>query len=380
MVSLSYFTTVIDVVVIGGGLAGLINAIQLKRKGLSVTLFEEKKYPFHRVCGEYISNEVIPFLKKNELFPEDLHPTDITQFQLTAPSGQGLKMKLDLGGFGVSRYRYDEWLASKALNEGVEIIHQRVISCNYESNQFQLTTNNDSSIACRIAIGAFGKRSLLDKKLDRNFISKRSPYIGVKYHIKTSEASDNEIALHNFQNGYCGISKIEDDTYNLCYLSHRNNLKNYSDINEMEKQVLLKNPHLKQIFDNSEFLFKKPEVINEISFMKKEPVYNHILMTGDSAGMITPLCGNGMAMAIHSAKILSELILKHFTQDQFDRLKLEREYSVAWQKQFSQRLWAGRKIQSLFGASKISEWTVSAGKYFPSLSSFLMKQTHGKPF
>ena len=59
-----------DVVVIGGGLAGLINAILLSRKGFSVVLFEKRNYPSHKVCGEYISNEVLPFLKRNELFPE----------------------------------------------------------------------------------------------------------------------------------------------------------------------------------------------------------------------------------------------------------------------------------------------------------------------
>jgi flavin-dependent dehydrogenase len=31
-------------------------------------------------------------------------------------------------------------------------------------------------------------------------------------------------------------------------------------------------------------------------------------MIGDTAGLIHPLCGNGMAMAIHSAKIVSKLI------------------------------------------------------------------------
>jgi flavin-dependent dehydrogenase len=29
-----------------------------------------------------------------------------------------------------------------------------------------------------------------------------------------------------------------------------------------------------------------------------------MLMIGDTAGLIHPLCGNGMAMAIHSAKLL----------------------------------------------------------------------------
>ena len=101
-------------IVIGGGLAGLINAILLKRSGLSVLLFEEKKYPFHRVCGEYISNEVIPFLKNHELYPEEFEPAPISQFRLTSISGQSLTMPLDLGGFGISRYVFDKWLAAKA--------------------------------------------------------------------------------------------------------------------------------------------------------------------------------------------------------------------------------------------------------------------------
>jgi flavin-dependent dehydrogenase len=44
-----------DVAIIGGGLAGLSLSIQLAKKNYSVVLFEKEKYPFHKVCGEYIS-------------------------------------------------------------------------------------------------------------------------------------------------------------------------------------------------------------------------------------------------------------------------------------------------------------------------------------
>ena len=51
------------IIVIGGGLAGLTSAILLAKANFDITLIERKQYPFHRVCGEYISNEVLPFLK-----------------------------------------------------------------------------------------------------------------------------------------------------------------------------------------------------------------------------------------------------------------------------------------------------------------------------
>ena len=46
-------------------------------------------------------------------------------------------------------------------------------------------------------------------------------------------------------------------------------------------------------------------------------------MAGDAAGMITPLCGNGMAMAIHSAKILTDLIIEHGNAKSFSHETLE---------------------------------------------------------
>ena len=368
-----------DVIVIGGGLAGLLNAILLKRAGLSVLLFEEKKYPFHRVCGEYISNEVAPYLRKHSLFPSEHNPSEITQLHLSAISGNSLRMPLDLGGFGISRYVYDAWLAEKTRSEGVEIIHERIIDSVFNEDGFVVKSKSGNEYQSRLVLGAFGKRSILDKSLDRSFIAKRSPYIGVKYHLKTEEVGANDIELHNFHNGYCGISRVENEVYNLCYLSHRSNLKKYGSIPALEKEVLLQNPHLKRILGNSEILFDKPEVINEITFQKKEPVFDHILMSGDSAGMITPLCGNGMAMAIHSAKITSELIIAHLANG-FDRSKLEQEYVSMWNGLFAQRLWAGRKIQVLFGSSFVSGSAVSLGKNFRPIANYLMKQTHGTPF
>ena len=261
----------------------------------------------------------------------------------------------------------------------MEIVHERVIDVTFSQDEFEVTTKSEAKCQSRLVIGAFGKRSLLDKRLNRSFITKRSPYIGVKYHLKTNTVADDEIALHNFSGGYCGISRVEKDIFNLCYLSHRSNLKQNGSISEMEQTVLSRNPHLKEILEDSEILFDKPEVINEITFEKKEPVLNHILMSGDSAGMITPLCGNGMAMAIHSAKILSELIIENYSAG-LNRSGLEKEYSNKWNQHFANRLWAGRKIQGLFGSSLVSSSAVTMGKTFRPFAKYLMKKTHGIPF
>jgi len=367
------------VIVAGGGLSGLITAIQLSRAGIYCTLIEKNTYPFHRVCGEYISNETVPFLKSLGIYPEQFSPPVLSHFQLSSVNGKSANLQLDLGGFGISRYQFDHFLFEKAKASGVNpILGTEISSIQFKDEKFWVKAANEVFEA-DVVVGSFGKRSKIDISLNRSFIKKRSPYIGVKYHIYTDHPADL-ISLHNFKDGYCGISNIEEGKTNLCYLSHRNNLKQYGNIPEMERAVLFKNPFLKKIFENSKFIFEKPETINEISFETKGPIEDHILMAGDAAGMITPLCGNGMAMAIHSSKLLSEHIIHYCTSPNYNRAQLEIDYAASWRKVFEKRLWIGRQIQRLFGNEQASDFAVNIARHSTSVANFLIKKTHGTPF
>lgn len=282
------------------------------------------------------------------------------------------------GGFGISRYNFDNFLLQRAQQEGV-VVHQGtdVIQVNFDGEQFDVQTT-DSRYQADLVIGSFGKRSKLDLLWKRDFAMQRSPYVGVKYHL-ISNHPDDLISLHNFEGGYCGVVNIEDGKTNLCYLSHRNQVKEQHGIRDLEKHVMFRNPFIRSIFENSTFLMEKPEVINEISFEKKFPVENHILMAGDAAGMITPLCGNGMAMAIHAAKIVSSLAIRFCNDPDFSRSQLERLYTNQWNRQFASRLWAGRQIQRLFGHEWSSNLAVRIATHSKPIARFLIEKTHGKP-
>ena len=365
-----------DVVIIGGGLAGLVNAILLNRKNIAVLLIEKREYPFHRVCGEYISNEVRPFLERNGMMPDDIEPSSISKFQLSSLEGKTKTLDLDLGGFGISRYSLDHHLVELAKSEGVMVHHDQVDDVSNNDKGHIIQTKKGNVFIAAIVIGAFGKRSTIDKHLKRSFIEKSSPYVGVKYHIRHDYPKDL-VALHNFPNGYCGINAIEDDKYNLCYLMHRNNLKKYKDIGLVEKNILSKNPQLAKIFNEAEFIFEKPEVINEITFETKTQQEKGIFMCGDAAGMITPLCGNGMAIAIHSAKILSEHLTDYFANGK-DKSRLEEGYKKVWNQQFKTRLAVGRTVQKLFGKGFQSSFSLALLEVKP-LANFIIRNTHGKP-
>lgn len=368
-----------DVVIIGGGLAGLTNAILLGRQKLKVALVEKRNYPFHRVCGEYISNEVLPFLERHDLYPSELSPTRIEQLQVTSTSGRTFSAPLDLGGFGISRYAYDAWLADRAREAGVSLLTgTSVQEVRFMEDHFVLQTTADT-LQARLVIATHGKRSRLDQTLQRSFLQKRSPYVGVKYHMRTTLPGD-AIALHNFPGGYCGVDQVEGGVTNVCYLIHRDQVRKHGSIEQAEQRELFRNPHIRGLFHQGESLFEKPLVINEITFEAKEPVLDHLLMAGDAAGMITPLCGNGMAMAIHSAHILTGVVMNHWHGGVPDRNALEREYSKQWKQQFSRRLWTGRKLQTLFGSGLSSELAVLTGRYLRAVTRQLIRLSHGRPF
>lgn len=362
-----------DLALIGGGLAGLCTAIRLAKANLRVSLFEKKQYPFHRVCGEYISKETLSYLSELGFNPYAHGASDIMKLQVSGTGKAMLKADLDLGGFGLSRYKMDEVLAGIAKDNGVQIHENTTISdIKYENGISVLIDKNGNEYYSRFAIGAQGKRSLLDQSLKRDYLKKRSPYLGVKYHLKYDQAKDL-IALHNFSNGYCGISAIEDDKYCLCYLVRTSELKKAGSISELEKKVLSKNKHLKRIFNEAEFIYDKPLVINEITFAKKSLSEDKTPMIGDAAGMITPLCGNGMAMAIHSSKLFSDTFLDN-PEDYFN------SYKSNWNKHFDLRLKIGRTIQSTFGQNSITNLTLGFFNTFPPLKNKLISLTHGEEF
>ncbi|PIF30292.1 flavin-dependent dehydrogenase [Flavobacterium sp. 9] len=366
-----------DVIVIGGGLAGLAAAIHLSQNGLKVILIEKSHYPKHKVCGEYISNEILPYLQWLGADVSELNPTHISKFEFTSSNGKAAVAKLPLGGFGISRYTLDNFLYQKALANNCTIIKENVTDVSFSNDVFTITTPSQI-LSAKIVLGAFGKRSNIDQVLARDFIHKKSPWLAVKAHY-SGDIDNDLVALHNFKGGYCGVSKVENNIINICYLADYATFKQYKNIEDYQQNILYKNKHLKSVFENSKLLFDKPITISQISFDKKQPVENHLLMIGDTAGLIHPLCGNGMAMAIHSAKIASELIIDYYSGKLMSRELLERTYRNQWNKHFGKRLFMGRILAKILTNKTITNVLFAIVASFPGLMPAIIKQTHGKP-
>ncbi len=366
-----------DLIIIGGGLAGLCNALHLSLKGTKVLVIEKDAYPKHKVCGEYISNEVLPYLQSLGFNPFDYGAKAINELQLSTATSKSIQVKLPLGGFGISRYCIDAELARAAQNAGATFKWGKASEIIFRDDYFAVSTADGKTFKAPFLIGAHGKRAKLDRDLQRPFILKKSPFLGVKAHYRGS-FPENLVGLHNFAGGYCGVSKVENDHINICYLVNYKSFKKYKSLEDFQEKVLAQNKFLQQAFSESELAFEKPLTISQVSFLEKAPVENHILMCGDSAGMIHPLAGNGMGMAIRSAQILSTLILEFREGKITSRQALELQYQRTWNQEFKSRLKYGHLISRAFKLTWLAEILMTALKLIPNLVPLIITKTHGK--
>ncbi|MCF0048859.1 NAD(P)/FAD-dependent oxidoreductase [Dyadobacter sp. LJ53] len=370
-----------DCGIIGGGLAGLCLAIQLADRGISVIVFEKNQFPSHKVCGEYISMESWDFIKSLEMDLESLHLPIINKLGISSERGFMLEHNLQMGGFGISRFSLDHALARIASAKGVEIMeHCRVNGLQNNGNEgFEVKTAL-GDFHVKVLCGSYGKYTpqfLSPKVSDAG--NETDNYIGVKYHIKTDLAADR-IELHNFKDGYCGISKVDQDWHCLCYLTTSRNLQeNGKEIKSMETNVLHKNPFLKRYFADAEFVNENPLAISNIRFAKKQIQTDGVFLLGDAAGSITPLCGNGMSMAMRASKILAGELIRFFEQKQ-SKESAAANYKTAWNNAFGGRITAGYYLQGLFGKRLTTDLTLRTLNYLPGLTNRLVSLTHGNRF
>ncbi len=363
-----------DIIVIGAGLAGCSSAIQLAQQGYRVLLLEQQRYPVHKLCGEFLSVEVIAAFEQLGILEAvrqaGAHP--IRRTYLTTSTGASFESELPGVALGLSRYQLDLILFQRSQELGAQCLDGTVVrSVSGDLRQGFAVNTNQGSFTGRLVLGCHGKRSALD--LNRPFTQKHSPFVAVKAHYRGLELP-GVIELHAFPGGYCGLSQIETGEINVCWIAHERILNSK---NRSVPDALLQNPILADRFESMQCVTRSQHRLSQISFALKKRFDGDVCMVGDSAGMITPLCGDGMAMALRSAELAIPLVVKFLRQD-LSEIDFKNQYEAVWNQEFRMRLRLGRLLHESFIHPKLASLGVNLCRTFPALGKGFIQATRGK--
>ncbi|MFN3694091.1 MAG: NAD(P)/FAD-dependent oxidoreductase [Ignavibacterium sp.] len=372
-----------DILIVGGGPAGSTTALYLSELGYDITIVEKKKFPRETLCGEFLSKEVTDILKELNIFNEflSLKPNKLNFFRAVDESGIELKSDLNFDAYAMKRSVFDSFLLNKTKERKVRVIQPaEVITITRTNSEFISEIIDDSSnkfnVISKLVIAAYGKQNILDKKLERDFINKKSYLNGVKIHLPIEFLKDSfndEIRIYTDDELYCGMNQVNDTEVTVCFLENRKKSKLPS--RERLIDVIKSNKNFQNIFKTNALDYIKSTNIygtGNIFFGKREVIENDIIMIGDAARVISPLAGDGIGMAMESAKLLYSLLIKH-NINQSEQLFYD--YKKQYEKLFSKRLKTAKIIQSIILNRSIRNIGIRFANKYPALLPYLIKLT-----
>ena len=371
-----------DVIIIGAGVAGSSLAARLAGLGWDVVLLEREHFPRHKVCGGFLSPEAQVSLKNLGLYQTvaALSPAVIEQARLVSAKGITVAANLPGQGWGISRFALDAALARAAQQAGAELQtgltvtaikpHKHGFSVAFQSKEAP------AELQTRAVIAACGRHTRPD--LPPPIKSKgRHVFLGLKCHYRNITMPP-QVELFFFPGGYAGVAPIEDNLTNVCLLTTPAAFaKAGKDILTMIEQVSRWNPALERRLRGGHPLPETATAVAPVDTGRTASPWAGVACVGDTAVMLPPLCGDGLAAALRSAELCAGPA-RDFLRGKLSLEAWEASYRSAWYTTFKRPLRLARFLQDSLNTPLLSDALLGAGWLLPPLADLLVQATRGR--
>jgi flavin-dependent dehydrogenase len=365
------------VAIIGAGPAGSTLAALLAARGARVAVFDRDAFPRDKLCGEFLSYDALPVLEPLGVV-EAIDRAGAPRIDRCRVVGarRTYEFLFPHVARGVSRMFFDDLLLRTAVERGAE--RRDGVAVNdlaRAGNDWRLVTS-EGEVAAPIVVGAWGRWGRFDQQLGRGFVRDRKHRnFGFKRHYRSSAnrhppTANPSIDLYAFDRGYLGVNDVEGDITNICGLVHASRLAGHKGRwDAFVESIRADEPRLEELYAAHEpaqesFLSSEPVI-----FRARSAVESGIFMIGDASGVIDPLTGNGMAMAVQSALLAAPVLLRLLEQPS-RRSEIEEQYRREHRAFFAPRIRWSRAVAALLSRPRLLDAalaTVRAGAIGASL-------------
>jgi len=319
--------------VIGGGLAGSMLGLRLAAAGREVTLLERERTAQHKVCGEFLSREAVHYLDQAGVNPLHLGAKTIGIVRL-ASGRRIVESALPFTAFSLSRCVLDEAMLNRAAQTGCDVQRgAHVESLEGSSSTWRAGLRGGASWSAPQVFLANGKHDL------RGWERKPGTHgdlVGFKMHWRLVPAQTaallDAIELFLFPGGYGGLSLVEGDTANFCFVVRRATLRATGGWPRMLAAIQADNPHIAGRLSGAQQLWERPLAVSPIPYGHLAGRSFGLWCVGDQAAVIPSFTGDGMSIALHSGALAAQMFLAGQSAEQYHRTlcaQLSRGMSLA---------------------------------------------------
>lgn len=375
---------ILDAAVLGAGIAGSSMAKALADRGWDTALLDRQSFPRHKVCGEFLSPESQSTLHSFGLLEPALllRPSCIERVRLIFENGAEIEIPLPGAALGVSRYSLDTALHLAAEKSGVQLhTATTVTSVSTCGEGYLIETKREGEreiFQAKVVIAAWGANRRAGLPGFRPGSAAGQSHIGVKTHYQGVDM-EPVIELYFFPGGYLGICPIEGGLVNAAALLNREAYRNADKtVLGMIAAAARANPKLDKKLTNAVPVPGTQAAVAPVDLKRKPLAWDMIPQIGDAAMMIPPLCGDGMSMALRSARLCTPLA-DSYLRGELSLAGWQHEYSRSIYREFKRPLRWGRFLQWLFGVPVMPWLLPGAAQLAPGLAARLVQATRLKP-
>lgn len=301
---------------IGGGPAGSAAAITLARAGRPVIVLERNAVPSDPVCGDFLSGEAASAVVALGVDLAALSPEPIGRLRIVANNSIAAT-SLPFPAWGVSRRRLDAALLERAAECGATVLRGHAARGITRSGA--VDAGDGGVLDASAVLLATGKHEL--RGMARTGARVESAdLVGFKTYYRLApaqaEALNGHIEIVLFGGGYAGLQPVEGGQATLCLLVSRAALREAGGgWDSLLAHLHETAPHLARRLTGARALRARPVAIASIpyGFVHKPstpPPAGRVFRLGDQVGVIPSLAGDGVAIALHTGRLVASAVLK----------------------------------------------------------------------
>ena len=300
-----------DAVIVGGGPAGSVCARELAQAGLAVTLVERVSFPRRKVCGEYLNCGTVMQLQEIGLW-QRVKPF-INRLRGVTLHVDEIDLRLDFSrvAAGLAREELDSHLLDAARASGVNIVRGRVVDLVRVADQVCGIEFEDAAgrheLRARYTIGADGCGSTVARKLGVTCRITSSARYAMGGHFRHTKR--DMLEMHVGKGSYLATNPLRHGRSNVMLVVPRKQIAQAAGHpDEWFKRVAGDFDRSGEPYGSDARL--GPYVtVGPLAHYVSTAAQPGVMLVGDAAGFISPFTGQGVYLAIASARAAAKTIV-----------------------------------------------------------------------